>query len=72
MANELRYYSDIAKQTAVRITDSLAGWKSFLTAAGKLYKWPYEDQLLIYAQRPDVSACADYAVWNRMGRAVLR
>ena len=72
MANELRYYSDIAKQTAVRITDSLAGWKSFLTAAGKLYKWPYEDQLLIYAQRPDVSACADCAIWNRMGRAVLR
>ena len=72
MADELRNYADIAKQTAVHITDRLAEWKTFLAFAGRLYKWPYEDQLLIFAQRPDVSVCADLTVWKRMGRDIRR
>ena len=69
---ELRLYGEIASKVAVMLTDSLEEWTAFLTAAGRLYKWPYEDQLLIYAQRPDATACADYAVWNRLNRYIRR
>ena len=72
MADKLRNYAEIAEETAVHITDSLSNWTAFLSAVGRLYKWPYEDQLLIFAQRPDAFACADLAVWNRMGRSVRR
>ena len=48
-------------------------WTAYLTTASRLYKYPFADQLMIYAQRPDATACADYDVWNnRMNRYVRR
>ena len=48
-------------------------WAGFLTTAARLYKYPFHEQLMIYAQRPDATACAEYDLWNdRMGRYVRR
>ena len=41
-----------------------ADWTGFLTTVGRLYKYPYHEQLMIYAQRPDARACAEYDLWN--------
>ena len=61
------------RDTATRLTSSLANWTGFLSTVGRLYKYPYHEQLMIYAQRPDATACADYELWNnKMGRFVRR
>ena len=66
-------YSQLASDTARRLTGNWERWADFLSLAGRLYKYPYSDQLLIYAQRPDATACAEYDVWNnRMNRFVRR
>ena len=58
---------------ATQITASFQSWTDFLTTAARLYKNPYHEQLMIYAQRPEATACADYELWNkRMGRYVRR
>ena len=65
--------SALAAETERMLTDSTENWKAFLVAAARLYKYPYHEQLMIYAQRPDATACADYETWNRrMGRYVRR
>ena len=65
MATTLRYVSQLADQTAGTVTQNVDNWKHYLTTASRLYKYTYDDQLLIYAQRPDAVACADMALWNR-------
>ena len=66
-------YLRLAAQTASGITRHWEGWTDFLTTASRLYKYSFADQLMIYAQRPDATACADYDIWNnRMGRYVRR
>ena len=74
MPNEkYQQYAQLAIQTAEQITKSLQQWTDFLTTAGRLYKYPYHEQLMIYAQRPEASACATYDLWNNtMGRYVRR
>ena len=73
MASVLQQYSQLADFTATQITGSYQSWTDFLTTAARLYKYPYHEQLMIYAQRPDATACADYELWNkRMGRYVRR
>ena len=73
MASVLQQYSQLADFTATQITSSYQSWTDFLTTAARLYKYPYHEQLMIYAQRPDATACADYELWNkRMGRYVRR
>lgn len=63
----------LAESTASQLTSSHAEWTAFLEAVGRLYKYPYSEQVLIYAQRPEATACASYDVWNtRMGRSVRR
>ena len=58
---------------ATQVTGSYQSWTDFLTTAARLYKYPYHEQLMIYAQRPEATACADYELWNkRMGRYVRR
>ncbi len=48
-------------------------WTAFLTTAARLYKYPFHEQMMIYAQRPDATACAEYDLWNeKMGRYVRR
>ena len=74
MPNEkLAYYEALAADTAVRVTQSISAWTAFLRTAARLYKYPFQEQLLIFAQRPDATACADYDTWNtRMRRYVKR
>lgn len=73
MATKVDYLRTLAEQTARSITWDTEKWTEYLRTAGKLYKYPFEDQLLIHAQRPQATAVADYDVWNkRMGRYVRR
>ena len=73
MASVLQQYRQLADHIATQITGSYQSWTDFLTTAARLYKYPYHEQLMIYAQRPDATACADYELWNkRMGRYVRR
>ena len=73
MASALQQYHQLANRMATQITGSYQSWTDFLTTAARLYKYPYHEQLMIYAQRPEATACADYELWNkRMGRYVRR
>lgn len=64
MANKLQLISELAVQISDRITYSVDDWKSYLDTAARLYKYSFDDQLLIYAQRPDATACAEMELWN--------
>ena len=71
MASALQHYHQLADYMATQITTSFQSWTDFLTTAARLYKYPYHEQLMIYAQRPDATACAEYDLWNkRMGRYI--
>ena len=73
MAQNIQVYAKMADETAAQITGSYQEWTAFLTTAARLYKYPYHEQLMIYAQRPEATACASYDLWNRrMGRYVRR
>ena len=73
MPNKTQEYLNLAQQTANGLTRYWESWTDYLTTASRLYKYPFADQLMIYAQRPDATACADYDVWNsRMNRYVRR
>ena len=73
MSQKTLYYAQLAEDTARRLTGNWERWAGFLATAGRLYKYPYPDQLMIYAQRPGATACASYDVWNdRMNRYVRR
>ena len=73
MSQKALYYAQLAEDTACRLTGNWERWADFLSLAGRLYKYPYHDQLMIYAQRPNATACASYDVWNdRMNRYVRR
>ncbi len=64
MANKLQYVSQLADQTAKAVTRNADGWKNYLTTASRLYKYSFDEQILIYAQRPDATACASMELWN--------
>ena len=64
MQTKVQAYVQLADETALKITGNYLDGLSFLTTASRLYKYPYHDQLMIYAQRPDASACAAYELWN--------
>ena len=73
MPNKLQAYAELAERTARQITGSHLAWTAFLTTAARLYKYPYNEQLMIYMQRPEATACAEYDFWNeKMGRYVRR
>ena len=73
MPNKLQAYAEQAERTARQITGSHLAWTAFLTTAARLYKYPYNEQLIIYMQRPEATACAEYDFWNeKMGRYVRR
>ena len=73
MADKYTTYANLAETAAKQLTGSMESWTAFLTTAARLYKYPYHEQLMIYAQRPDATACADFDTWNkRMGRYVRR
>ena len=56
--------SVLARETAKRISANREEWIRYLDVASRLYKYPFEDQILIYAQRPDATACASLEMWN--------
>ena len=73
MPNKTQEYLNLAQQTAKELTRYWENWSDYLTTASRLYKYPFADQLMIYAQRPDATACADFDIWNnRMNRYVRR
>ncbi len=64
MAGNIQLISQLAGQTAREVTRGAGSWKRYLDTASRLYKYPFDDQLLIYAQRPDATACASMEAWN--------
>lgn len=72
MANSAQFYEQMAARTAEQITGSYQEWTAFLATAARLYKYPYHEQLMIYAQRPEATACAEYDFWNKRMRRYVR
>ena len=73
MPTKAEIYAQMADHAAWQLTGNWQEWTAFLTTAARLYKYPFHEQLMIYAQRPDATACAEYDLWNeKMGRYVRR
>ena len=73
MPTKAELYAQMAEKVTTQLTGSWQEWAGFLTTAARLYKYPFHEQLMIYAQRPDATACAEYDLWNeKMGRYVRR
>ena len=72
MPSKVQLYAQMADRTAEQITDSYQKWTAFLTTAARLYKYPYNEQLMIFAQRPEATACAEYDLWNKQMRRYVR
>ena len=73
MPSKTEEYLALAQRTANGLTRYWGSWTDYLTTASRLYKYPFADQLMIYAQRPDATACAEFDIWrNRMNRYVRR
>ena len=73
MPSKTEEYLALAQRTANSLTRHWESWTDYLTTASRLYKYPFADQLMIYAQRPDATACAEFDIWrNRMNRYVRR
>ena len=68
MANKVQEYLQLSEQATRQISGSYKEWTGFLSTAARLYKYPFSEQLLIYAQRPNATACADYDLWNKQMR----
>ena len=73
MPSKAEFYRQMAEQVSTRLVGSWQEWTAFLTTAARLYKYPFHEQMMIYAQRPDATACAESELWNeKMGRYVRR
>lgn len=72
MATKLDRYVQMAGQTANEITKNRENWTAFLGTASKLYRYQFTDQLLIHAQRPQATACAEFDLWNKRMRRYIR
>ena len=73
MLTKQQQLSELFEQTTTQATSSLAGWTGLLATIGRLYKYPFHEQLMIHAQNPNATVCAEYGLWNeKMGRYVLR
>ncbi len=73
MPDKIQTYQELSESTIRHFTHDLDEWTGFLETASRMYKYSYADQVLIYAQRPNATACAEYDLWNqRMGRFVRR
>ena len=73
MGSNFQEYMKHADEVALTLTKSAQNWTAFLATAARLYKYPYNEQLMIYSQRPEATACAEFDVWNeRMGRYIKR
>ena len=73
MPSKYQEYRQMADTAERQLTSSYKSWTQFLRTAARLYKYPYNEQVMIHAQRPDATACAEYDFWNKkMGRFVRR
>ena len=72
MPSKVQLYAQMADRTAEQITGSYQKWTAFLTTAARLYKYPYNEQHMIFAQRPEATACAEYDLWNKQMRRYVR
>lgn len=64
MITKYQMISALAEDTARQVAKNGQEWTSYLTTAARLYKYPFHEQMLIYAQRPDATACASIEIWN--------
>ena len=72
MPTKAQFYAALAERQARQITETRKNWTDFLATMGRLYKYPFEEQLMIHAQRPDAQAVAPIEVWNHpMNRYVI-
>ena len=73
MPNKLQAITELLIFSTKQSTATVEDWKSFLTSSAWHYKYPYTDRLLIHAQRPDATACAEFEVWNeRLDRRISK
>ncbi len=72
MPAKLEYYSAMAEDTTAGLTRSRERWTAFLKTAGRMSKYSFEDQMMIFAQRPDATACAAYDLWNDTMRRYVK
>jgi len=72
MPNKFTHYTNLSNHTLKQISGSYEEWISFLITAGRLYKYPFHEQLMIYTQKPDATACAEYDLWNTKMRRYIR
>ena len=72
MPDRTSNFIQLANDAGRSVTGTCKNWTSFLTTASRLYKYPYHEQLMIYAQRPDATACATYDLWNNTMRRYVR
>ena len=72
MPSNVQALVQMADHAATQISASHESWTDFLRTAARLYKYPYHEQLMIYAQRPDATACAGYELWNEKMRRYVR
>ena len=70
MPSKLEKIQLLAQEEAIKVSASPDNYMNFLDTAAHNYKYSYSDQLLIHAQRPETIACADMALWNKLGRWV--
>ena len=72
MPSKLQFYAQLADQTAVEAAGSYQKWTALLRTMARVYKYPYHEQLMIFAQRPEATACADYEIWNKQMRRYVK
>ena len=72
MPSKAEFYRQMADHVATQLTGSWQEWAGFLTTAARLYKYPFHEQMMIYAQRPDATACAEYDLWNEKMKRYVR
>ena len=72
MTAKTEYYAKVASDASRDLTRSVQNWTGFLTTVGRLYRYSFPDQLMIYAQRPDATACAEYDLWNDTMRRYVK
>ena len=72
MTAKTAYYAALAEEAAKQVTGSREQWTAFLTTAARLYKYPFNEQLMIFKQRPDATACAEYDLWNETMRRYVK
>ena len=65
MANKYQLINEMASETLKEITQNGESWIKFLNTASNNYKYSFNEQVLIYAQKPNATACADIETWNK-------